>query len=328
MTQGSPGTTRLLVTGAAGWVGRRFLARLARRSNPGDDGGDVEVVATDVRPAFDGCHALDVRDADAVRRAIQGADVVVHLAAVVDPPPGMDRQMQFDVDVGGTRHVLDACLAHGVRRLVVTSSGAAYGYRADHPRWISEDAPLRAGESFAYAWHKRRVEELLADARRDHPELEQVVLRVSSVLGDGLDNLITRLFDRRRLLTIRGGDDRFVFVWDEDLARVLERAALGPADAVCGVFNVCGDGALSMAEIARRLGKPLLRLPAGATRAALAVLRPLRLSRYGPEQVRFLQYRPVLDNTRLKEVFGLTPERSSAQAFDAFVRSRRGEPST
>lgn len=310
--------TRVVITGAAGWVGRKLLRRLA----VDHDAATLDVVATDVRPSFEGCLPLDVRDPDAVRDAMRGADMVVHLAAIVDPAPGMTRRMQYEVDVEGTRHVLHACLEHGVRRLVVTSSGAAYGYHADHPRWIGEDTPLRAGRAFAYAWHKRRVEELLTTARREHPELEQVVLRVSSVLGAGLDNLITRLFDRPRLLTIRGGDDRFVFIWDEDLARVLKRAALGPAAEVTGVFNVCGDGAVSMAEIATRLGKPLLRLPAGLTRAALTVLRPLGLSRYGPEQVRFLRYRPVLDNTRLKESFGLTPEKTSSQAFDAFVASR------
>ena len=316
MTRTPATITRIVVTGAAGWVGRKLVARL-------QDRGDVDLVATDVRAAFDGCLALDVRDVEAVRNALQGAEVVVHLAAIVDPPAGMTRETQHDIDVGGTRHVLDACLEHGVKRLVVTSSGAAYGYHPDHPRWIGEDTPLRAGTAFAYAWHKRLVEEMLADARRDHPELEQAILRVSSVLGNGLDNLITRLFERKRLLTIRGGDDRFVFIWDEDLAKVLERAALGPADQVAGIFNVCGDGALSMAEIARRLGKPLLRLPAGLTRAALALLRPLRLSRYGPEQVRFLRYRPALDNARLKSDFGYTPEKTSAQAFDAFLASRK-----
>lgn len=308
---------RVLITGAAGWIGRKLVARLRHRA-------DVELVATDLRPDGKSCQPLDVCDRDAVRRAVAGdghrADVVVHLAAVVDPPAGMSRQTQYEVDVGGTRLVVEACLDHGVRRLVVTSSGAAYGYHADHPRWISEDAPIRARQTFAYAWHKRLVEEMLAETRRTRPELEQVVLRVSSVLGDGLDNLVTRLFEGPRLLTIRGGDDRFVFIWDEDLARVLEQAAFGP---VTGVFNVCGDGALSMAEIARRLDKPLVRLPAGLARGALAVLRPLRLSRYGPEQVRFLRYRPVLDNRKLEDVFGMTPEKTSSEAFDAFVESRR-----
>ena len=49
----------------------------------------------------------------------------------------------------------------------------------------------------------------------------------------------------------------------------------------------------------------------------------LRLSPYGPEQTMFLQYRPVLDNTRLKTVFGYTPSRTSREAFDEWRRSRR-----
>lgn len=75
-----------------------------------------------------------------------------------------------------------------------------------------------------------------------------------------------------------------------------------------------------MTQLAALLGKPVLTLPAWLLRAALGVAHPLGLSRYGPQQVRFLQYRPVLDNTRLKTVFGYTPERSSQQVFTAWAQ--------
>jgi UDP-glucose 4-epimerase len=91
---------------------------------------------------------------------------------------------------------------------------------------------------------------------------------------------------------------------------------------VTGTFNVAGDGALPMTEIAALLGKPVLRLPAWLLRGVLALLRPLGLSRYGPEQVDFLRYRPVLDNRRLKEEFGYRPVMSSREAFIAW-RDRR-----
>jgi hypothetical protein len=67
-----------------------------------------------------------------------------------------------------------------------------------------------------------------------------------------------------------------------------------------------------------------LRLPARAVKTALAVAHRLGLSQYGPEQVRFLQYRPVLDNDRLKRVFGYTPELSSAEVFDLWLREAEG----
>ena len=200
---------------------------------------------------------------------------------------------------------------------MVTSSGAAYGYHADNPVPLRESDPCRGNREFAYADHKRQVEEMLAQARTDHRQLEQVVLRVGTVLGAGVENQITALFHRRRILAIRGSDSPFVFIWTRDLARILKRAA---TDGPPGIFNVAGDGWLAVDDLARALGKPVLRLPAWLLKAALAIAHPLGLTRYGPEQVRFLQYRPVLSNARLKAEFGYVPALSSAQVFDLWKR--------
>ncbi len=182
---------------------------------------------------------------------------------------------------------------------------------------LRESDALRGNPEFAYADHKRQVEEMLAQARAEHPALEQVVLRVGTVLGAGTDNQITALFRKPRLLAIRGADSPFVFIWTHDLARILQRAA---TDGPAGIYNVAGDGALGVRDLARRLGKPVRALPAGLIKAALALAHPLRLSRYGPEQLRFLQYRPVLANDALKREFGYTPELSSAEVFDLWCR--------
>jgi UDP-glucose 4-epimerase len=223
------------------------------------------------------------------------------------------------VDVLGTRNVLEACVAAGVRRIIVTSSGAAYGYHADNPAWLTEDDPVRGNEEFAYSHHKRLVEEMLADYRRTRPALEQVVFRVGTILGETTRNQITALFERPRLIAIRGSASPFVFIWDRDVAGAIEHAIF---DGPPGVYNVAGDGALSIQEIATRLGKRCLSLPPGLLHAVLAVLHPLRLSRYGPEQVNFLRYRPVLDNRRLKEVFGYVPKLTSAEVFELFRKAR------
>jgi UDP-glucose 4-epimerase len=204
--------------------------------------------------------------------------------------------------------------------VVVSSSGAAYGYHPDNPAWITEDQPVRGNEEFAYSHHKRLVEEMLAQYRQSCASLEQVVLRIGTILGDSVDNQITALFERKRLLKIRGAESPFVFIWDTDVVAVIQQAVTG---AVTGVFNVAGDGALTITEIAALLEKPVLTIPEPVLRTALAVGSRLGLTSYGPEQTMFLQYRPVLDNTRLKDVFGYTPSRTSRQAFDEWRRSRR-----
>ncbi|MDU9003933.1 SDR family oxidoreductase [Sedimentitalea todarodis] len=301
--------SRILITGASGMIGRALVRSLEEH----------EVIATDLAPAGDlpphvSAEKLDVTGEDAGRViARHRPEVIVHLASIVTPSRGMSRDAAFAVDVKGTQNVLTAALDNGVRRLVVTSSGAAYGYDAANPVPLRETDPLRGNAAFPYAHHKRLVEEMLAEARRSRPELEQVVLRVGTVLGEGTDNQITALFHKPRLLAVRGCDSPFVFVWTEDLACILRRAA---TDGPAGIFNVAGDGAMGIEELARALGKPVLHLPAALLRAALAVARPLRLSRYGPEQVCFLQHRPVLANDALKSDFGYVPQKTSREVFE------------
>lgn len=310
--------THILITGACGMIGRNLVADLM--TQPG-----IRITATDlVNTGLAGdvpFLKMDVTGTDP-HTVIAAArpDVIVHLASIVTPQPGMGRQAAHAVDVIGTQNVLDAAIRNGVRRLVVTSSGAAYGYHPDNPVPLSETDPCRGNTEFAYADHKRQVEEMLQSARETYPALEQVVLRVGTVLGEGTDNQITALFRKKRLLAVTGSQSPFVFIWTKDLARILIRAA---TDGPAGVFNVAGDGAMGVTDLAEVLNKPIVRLPAWALKLALAIAHPIGLSRYGPEQVRFLQYRPVLSNDALKSRFGYTPELTSRQVFELWARKAK-----
>ena len=307
----------MLVTGSSGYVGAQVLDALAGRS-------DLRVVGVDVRaPQLrrDGVlyEQCDIRD-DALNAIVarHAPAVVVHLACIVTPGSGSSRAFEYSVDVDGTRNLLEACVRHDVQRVIVSSSGAAYGYHADNPLWLTEDDPLRGNEAFAYAWHKRLVEEMLAEYRRQQPQLGQVVLRIGTILGATVDNQITALFQRRRPIAIRGSDRPFVFVWDQDVVGAILHGIEGPT----GIFNLAGDGKLAIDQIAARMGKQCLVVPPGVLRAALYLLARLHLTRYGPEQVDFMRYRPVLDNRRLKKVFGYEPRLDSAAVFDLWWQAR------
>ena len=180
---------------------------------------------------------------------------------------------------------------------------------------------LRGNPAFAYSDHKRLVEEMLGEWREKHPQLAQTVLRIGTILGERVDNQITALFEKPRLLAIRGSDSPFVFIWDQDVTGAVMHALDG---AVPGCYNLAGDGALSIHEIAKRLGKTTLNLPAGLLRSVLWLGSRLGVSRYGPEQLDFLRYRPVLLNTALKR-WGYVPRKTSAQAFEAFVSARQAQ---
>jgi UDP-glucose 4-epimerase len=296
---------QVLITGAGGYIGRQVAQQLATRH---------QVIGIDLRAdpnaGFD-LREMDIRDPKLRDLVVDNAIThVVHLAAVLEFSG--DRARDYDIDVNGTRNVLDACLAGGVQHVTVTSSGAAYGYYADNPQWISETDRLRGNVEMPYADHKRQVEELLAGYRAQHPDLAQLILRVGTVIGAGTRNLITNLFEKKRLLAIRGYDSPFVFIWDQDLVGIISH---GVETGNGGIYNVAGDGCLTMDELGQLLDKPVLKLPAPLIVAGLKIGRKLGLTRYAPEQIKFIQYRPVLDNRRLKEDFGYRPAKTSREAF-------------
>lgn len=301
-------TKRILITGAAGYIGHQLGNRLAAQHH---------VFGTDLRARDDlafPIKVLDVRDASlAVLLKEQGITHVVHLASILQA--SKDRARDFDIDVNGTRNVLECCIKAGVRHLTVTSSGAAYGYYADNPAWIDEDDALRGNAEFAYSDHKRQIEELLATYRQQHPELQQLIFRPGTVLGKDTRNQITELFMAARILALKGSDSPFVFIWDEDVIGAME---MGLREDKSGRYNMAGDGALTLAEIAQRLNKPLLILPVWLVKAGLQIAQ-WRGKPTSPAQVSFLRYRPVLSNRRLKDEFGYTPSKTSAETFEYFV---------
>ncbi len=314
----------VLITGAAGFIGRSLTAALAA------DGTAGPVIALDLRPVPEQDRlpgvtyvAGDIRDpALSAQIGAHRPKTIVHLASVV--AAGGDEQRDYEIDVKGTENVLRACRDNGVAHLIVTSSGAAYGYHADNPVPLRESDPLRGNEDFAYARHKRLVEDMLAQWRRDVPTLAQTVFRPCTVLGPGTSNQITAIFARPLVVGLTGTATPFSLIADSDVVGALVQAVHNPRP---GQYNLAGDGTLSLRQIAKRLGKPYLPVPPGLLKGVLWLLRTLRVTTLGPQHVKFIQYRPVLANEQLKSAFGYAPRLDAAGVFERFAASLTRGPS-
>lgn len=313
---------RVFITGGAGYIGTSLIHHITKTFP------DWKILTTDIKPLKGLDHtsnlefrALDISQREEVVNLIQewNPNSIVHLASILNPPPGMSEETQHKIDVEGTRNVLDGAVQANTEQIIITSSGAAYGYHKENRDWIEETDPIRGHSAFAYSRHKKEVEEMLSEYRTHHPKLKQLILRPGTILGASVNNLITDMFRKPFVLGISGHKSPFVFIWDEDVIQIITKGILENKE---GQFNLAGDGALSLKEISSMIGKPYIAIPALILQSALFLLGIFRLTQYGPEQIDFLRYRPVLSNKQLKGEFGYTPKYSSKETFILYLKAK------
>ncbi|MEO1435259.1 MAG: NAD-dependent epimerase/dehydratase family protein [Bacteroidota bacterium] len=315
---------RIMITGAAGYLGRLICQRLMDQIQEGAPfllfGTDIQENPFPKAGPYWNYLQTDIRSASVLGwMADQQIEVLYHLAAILSPPPGMSRATQHEIDVLATQHLIRKGLQHQLRRCIVTSSGAAYGYRADNPRWLKEEHPLRPNEDYAYSWHKYLVEEFLQQQLKKHPGFEVFTFRVGTILGETTNNPITQMMQRDPVILVKESETPFVAIWDRDVVNIFEKALNHP---IPGIYNVAGDGVIPLAEIAAWQGSKVKRFSSRGLKRLFWWLKTLRLSPYGPDQVKFIEFRPVLDNTKLKTVFGYTPEKNSAEVIRFYLNAQ------
>ena len=257
------GSPAIVVTGAAGFLGKRLVARLLA------DGERVRVlVRRPPREAVDPRLEVvlgDLGDADAVDRVIRGATLVYHLGAAMHGG-WADHQRGT---IGGTRHVIDACMKHGVPRLVYVSSLSVLHNAALPGRPVDETAALepRAEERGHYTQAKLAAERLVVDAVRERG-LPAVIVRPGAILGEGtpLAALCGGIGAGSRLVMLGDGAMTLPLVHVDDVVDALLLAAKRPpADGP--VFHVVDAPVVTQRELAREVGTAsglrVIHLPQG-----------------------------------------------------------------
>lgn len=260
---------KALVTGAGGFVGRRLAAALR------EAGWEVVAAGRTPSPRDPG---LDVADADAVRRrvAAERPDAVVNAAGIAHRTLEGSAADAYDaVNHLGVRHLLDACLAAGVPRLVQLSSASVYGEEGRRGA-LREDAELRPVGP--YAESKARSDQ--ACAAVDPARLACVVMRPPVIWAAGrVRDVAKRAYlpgsGGRLLLEVTGRPPRHSLAGLENVVRF---ALLAVEDMAPGVYNVTDGEPYAQPEIAAVIGaldgvSRRVRVPAALTSLPLAAAR-------------------------------------------------------
>ena len=326
------------VTGPTGDIGRSLLRALERTP-------EVSQVSAMARRPFDPSaeglgktryRRADVLDAAAVREVIDGADVVVHLAfAIMGSGDETTR-----VNLEGSRNVFAAAIDAGASRLVYASSVAAYGFGADNPPLLTEELEPRGTRRHYYSAQKAELELALRDMLTGSdtaayvfrpcivagPDALTLVQSIPYVqLSDRMPSTVLRALELMPALkpVIPNPGVAFQLVHHDDVASALRAAVLGQGEP--GVFNLAGDGTLTMADLADALGWYSVPVPDLAVGAAAELVARLP---FVPDEAQWIESvrRPVImDTSRARDVLGWRPRHDARETLEAMVQAARSE---
>jgi len=289
----------VLVTGISGNLGRALAKQLHV---------EAHVVGVDRRPLRDRPkdiehHQVDLRKArleEAFRR--RPVDAVIHLGIMHDPRMPFSETHSFNVL--GTQKLLDLCVRHGVKKVVVLSSANVYGPRPDNSNFLTEETPLMAADRFSDVRDLIEVDMYAQSFVWRHPEVETVILRPVNIVGPTVRNAPSNYLRLPRPITVMGFDPMVQLIHEEDVARALV-LALRPG--VRGVYNVTGPGELPLSLILRELGHAPLPVPQFLLRPAMKRLFRAGLSSFPAGELDHLQFLCVVDGNRAVREMGWTP---------------------
>ena len=314
-----------LVTGAAGFLGKRVVAALRER------GQSVRVLVrrpVDTWKSDSGVQVVlgDLGDPRMVDHAVGGARVVYHVGAAMK---GSAR----DFDAGtrwGTRNIIDACVRHGTQRLVYVSSLSVMDHAGRDPgmKLVESSAfepfPERRG---AYTQTKLVAENMVRDAIATR-NLQAVIIRPGQIFGPGAERVTPNgtLALAGRWVAVGEGTQTIPVVYVDDVVDALLLAAEAPA-AVGGTFNVVDPEVVTQQQyldrVQKKLGSELkvVRVPVGVFMGlgygvetlGKLLKRDVPLTRY---RVRSLRPLANFDLTAARDRLGWTPKVGVRQGLD------------
>jgi UDP-glucose 4-epimerase len=326
------------ITGPTGDIGRSLLRSLERSR-------DVDRIIAMARRPFDPraqglrkteYRRADVLDADAVRELVTGADVVVHLAFLI--MGGL--QETREVNLRGSRNVFEAAVAAGAKRLVYTSSVAAYGFGADHPESLTEDIVPTGTEAHYYSAQKAELERALGEIL-EGSDTDAYVFRPCIVAGEDALALVENipyisLSERIPAAVMRALELMpalkpvipdpgvpFQLVHHDDVATALRAAVLGRGRP--GVYNLAAPGELSFSDLADALGWYSVPVPEIAVDATAGLVARLPFVPAEAQWIEAFREPVLMDAGKARRELRWRPRHDARGTLELMVRAARSE---
>jgi len=229
-------------------------------------------------------------------------DALVHLAFVRHFRS--DARVRHEVNVLGTKRVLEYAIAYGVKRIVVLSSSYVYGALPENPYYVDEEYPLNVSRTYPEVRDLAEVDSLVTTFLWRHPEVTTAILRPVNTLGYYVHSAIGRYLRQHYVPTILGFNPMMQFIHEEDVA---EAVALALQKGVHGVYNVAGPSAVPLKVAIEETGGTAIPLPEAIIRPAISRLFRLGLYHTPSGAMDFLKYPCTVDGSAFARDAGFSP---------------------
>lgn len=334
---GSPKLT-VAVTGPTGEIGKPFIDALEKSSRVGRV---IGMARRPFNPGARGWKKTEYREGDILDRAsvdalVAGADVVVHLAFVINT--GSDEGHAINLE--GSRNVFEAAAEAGAARLVYTSSVAAYGFGGTDGELLVEDMPALGTERHPYSLEKAEVEQVLAEALKGSKTKAYVLrpcivagphapLLINSIpfvdLGERMPAAVRALFDQVPVLkpVLPDPGVPLQLVHHDDVAAALLAATLGRGEP--GVYNLAGEGEFTLGDLAHEIGWYSLPIPELAVDATAEVVARLPFLPDEAAWIEMLRQPVLMDTTRARRKLKWKPAHDARETLRQTVEGHRAD---
>lgn len=302
---------KALVTGGLGFFGSAIVNKLVASglecrifdiSQNQEDLGPVDIIQGDI------C------DLKAVENACEGIDIVYHNVAQVPLAKNIDKFNQVNID--GTRNLLKAALAKGVKKVVYTSSSAIFGVPENNP--VRETDTPTPGEAYGAA----KLKGELICHEYSKLGLDVSIIRPRTILGHGRLGIFQILFEwiseGRNIPVLGNGSNIYQFVHSDDLANacILAGSVSGASTFNCGAerFGSMREALENLCKYADT-GSKVIKVPMGLAVFGMNCASKLGLSPLGPYHSLMYGRSMYFDVTKLKSELGWQPNYSNDEMF-------------
>lgn len=302
----------VLITGVSGGQGRLLTQRLT---------DTCRVVGVDRLPWEGHPSKVKIYQLDLRKRAFEDVfrrerpTTVVHLAFIrhfkVAP------EVRHEVNVLGTKRVMEFCHKHGVRQFVLLSSHYVYGALPENPYFLDEDAPLNASRTYPEIRDLVETDSIATTFLWKYPEIRSVVMRPVNILGYYVHSAVSRYLKLRRIPMMWGFDPMMQFIHEDDVA---EAIALAIEKRIRGVFNIVGPGSVPLSVAIRETGGKALGMPEPFARTIINRLFKLGLYSFPAGAIDFLKYPCTLDGSPFQKETGFEPLFGLREIFASVTR--------